>query len=135
MLVLSVDLSLAVTIRATVMNWVYASGTQSQKRLLPKPVKAAAAGFFSSLFGSFAGPSTPQRQATPLPAPTLPVDPLESSETAITLSVFSAEINVRLNAKLSSEIYRSTKKNPPSTMKYELIYVCSFLGARIFPKA
>jgi hypothetical protein len=28
-----------------------------------------------------------------------------------------------LNTKLSSEIFRSTKKNPPSSMKYELIYV------------
>ncbi|KAF9451267.1 hypothetical protein P691DRAFT_796992 [Macrolepiota fuliginosa MF-IS2] len=111
-----------VTIRATVMNWVYISGTESRKSLLPKPVKAAATGFFSSLFGSLTGSPTPQRQTIPLPAPAPLVNPLETSETTIILSVFSADISVQLNTKLSSEIYRSTKKNPPPTMKYELIY-------------
>ncbi|KXN90205.1 hypothetical protein AN958_04695 [Leucoagaricus sp. SymC.cos] len=111
-----------VTIQASVMNWVYTSGTESRKLPLPKPIKAVATGFFSSIFGSLTGTSTPQRQATPLPAETAKVDPLETSSTSIILSVISADITVKLNAKLSSEIYRSTKKNPPSNMKYELIY-------------
>lgn len=105
------------------MNWVYISSTESQKRLLPRPVKTVATGFFSSLFGSLTGPSAPQKQSVSLPVSAPPIDPLETSETSIILSVFSADINVKLDLKLSSEIHRSTKKKPPSTMKYELIYV------------
>ncbi|KAF5351976.1 hypothetical protein D9756_007388 [Leucocoprinus leucothites] len=115
------DLS-AVTIHATVMNWVYTSGTESRKHPLPKVMKATATGFFSSLSGFLTGVSTPQRQTTPLPPITPQADPLETSTTSIILSVFSADVTVRLNSKLSSELYRSTKKNPPSNMKYELIY-------------
>jgi hypothetical protein len=105
------------------MNWVYISSTKSQKKLLPKPVKAAATGFFSSWFGSLTGPSEPQKQLVSPPVSAPPIDPLKTSETSIILSVFSADIDVKLNMKLSSEIHRSTKKKPPSTMKYELIYV------------
>lgn len=43
----------------------------------------------------------------------------------MTLSVFSAEVDVKLNMKMASELHRSTKKNPPSKLKYELIYVGS----------
>lgn len=108
------------------MNWIYTSNTESRKKLLPKPVKAVATSFFSSLFGSLASNSTPQRQSVSLPPAMPQIDPLGTSETSIILSVFSADIKVKLDSKLSSEIHRSTKKRPPSTMKYELIYVSSF---------
>ena len=39
------------------------------------------------------------------------------------LSIFAADIAVKLDQKMISELNRSTKKNPPTRMKYELIYV------------
>jgi len=111
------------TIDATVMNWVYVSDSESRKHPLRNTVKTAATGLFSSLSGFLTGVSTPQTQTSSLPTSAPQVDLTEISTTGIVLSVFSAEITVRLNSKLSSEIHRSTKKNPPSSMKYELIYV------------
>ena len=51
------------------------------------------------------------------------MDPMVVNETNITLSIFSADVNVRLDKKMATELHRSTKKNPPSKLKYELIYV------------
>jgi hypothetical protein len=41
----------------------------------------------------------------------------------VTLTVFTAEVDVKVDEKLSAELRRSTKKNPPSRLKYSLIYV------------
>ena len=46
-------------------------------------------------------------------------------ELNVTLAVFSAEVDVRLDERMKKELLRATKKNPPTTMKYELIYVCN----------
>jgi len=113
----------AMTIDATVMNWVYISDSESRKHPLRNVVKTTTTGLFSSLSGFLTGYSTPQTHTSSLPTSTPQVDLTETSTTSIVLSVFSAEITVRLNSKLSSEIHRSTQKNPPSSMKYELIYV------------
>lgn len=50
---------------------------------------------------------------------------LTVNELNVTLAVFSAEVEVRLDERMKKELLRATKKNPPATMKYELIYVCS----------
>jgi hypothetical protein len=107
---------------------VYTAGTKKKK--LPQPdVKAnkSSHGGLLSTFSSFfsaSGASTPQRIVTPLPAePVVDIDPLTVTETRVTLSVFSADVDVRLSTKMSAELHRSTKKNPPSKLKFELIYV------------
>ena len=41
----------------------------------------------------------------------------------VTLIVFTAEVDVKVDKKLSTELLRSTKKNPPARLKYDLIYV------------
>ncbi|KIM45164.1 hypothetical protein M413DRAFT_428973 [Hebeloma cylindrosporum] len=116
-------------IQAQVMKWIYTSGTE-KKRINPlksttanKP-PASGGGFFSSIFSSLSGSSTPQRVVTalPPPVPPKPIDHLAINETNVSLSIYSASIQVRLDKKLSSEIQRSTKKNPPTKMKFELIY-------------
>jgi len=110
------------------MKWIYASGTEKKRQTIAKvnkPTGPISGGFFSSLFSSLSGTSTPQRTSTPsLPLPPKPVDYLSINETSVSLSIYSASIQVRLDKKLASEIQRSTKKNPPSKMKFELIYVC-----------
>ncbi|KAF8160987.1 hypothetical protein B0H34DRAFT_699011 [Crassisporium funariophilum] len=111
-------------IQAQVMKWVYTSGTEKKRAILPtKPTKQTGGGFFSSVFQSFSGYSTPQRMTTPsLPPEPEVSDPLSIYDTSVSLSIFSASVQVQLNKKIASEIHRSTKKNPPIRMKYELIY-------------
>jgi hypothetical protein len=118
----------ALHIKAEVMRCVYSAGTQKPQKSSPASAKSNKAGHggFLSTFSSFfsTGGSTPQRVATPLPTePVATMDQLTVTETQVTLSVFSAEVDVKLNMKMASELHRSTKKNPPSKLKYELIYV------------
>ena len=48
---------------------------------------------------------------------------LEVGQSSIALTIFTAEVDVELNHKMSAELHRSMKKNPPRALKYELIYV------------
>ena len=114
----------ALAIQAQVMKWVYTSGTEKRRAILPtNTIKQSSGGFFSSLFGSLAGSST-QRVTTPaLPSTPEVADPLAFNETSVSLTVFSASIRVQLEKKVATEIHRSTKKNPPAQMNLELIYV------------
>ena len=106
------------------MKWVYTSGTEKRRVTLPTKATKELGGFFSSLFGSLAGSSNSQRTTTPaLPSTPVVVDPLAVNETSVSLTVFSASVRVQLEKKLATEIHRSTKKNPPTQMKLELIYV------------
>lgn len=106
------------------MNWVYTSGTEKKKITQPTKTtkQSGGGGFFSSLFGSLS--SIPQRAHTPaLPSTSEVADPLAVNETSVSLTVFSASIRVQLEKKVAIEIHRSTKKNAPTQMKLELIYV------------
>ncbi|GJE97590.1 hypothetical protein PsYK624_138110 [Phanerochaete sordida] len=123
-------------IKAEVMQWVYAAGssTKQRKRVIAveqqQARKAVASGFFSSLFSTLSG--TPQREPSPMPVAV--ADDTEEREAEeqrkllsvnelnVTLAVFSAEVEVRLDERMKKELLRATKKNPPTHMKYELIY-------------
>lgn len=114
----------ALHINAEVMRWVYSSGSENPRRTpVSKTFKSMGAkGFFSSLFTSFSASS--QRSDTIPPAAREEVvNPLSIDETNVSLSIFSADVVVRLDRKLSIELHRATKKNPPNKLKYELIYV------------
>jgi hypothetical protein len=107
------------------MRWVYAEGTKKKKFPLAVkwPRKPSHGGFLSTFFGT-SGASTPQLVVTPLPAePVVEIDLLTVTETQVTLSIFSADVNVKLSKKMSTELHRSTKKNPPKHLKFEFIYV------------
>ncbi|KAI0313421.1 hypothetical protein OF83DRAFT_1175689 [Amylostereum chailletii] len=114
-------------IEADVVRWVYTVGTEKPATGAAKAVKAAAqstGGFFSSLFSGFGGgPSTPQRVPTPLPqTPAEEIDLLEVNSSSVDLTIFAANVEVKLDRKLTTELERSTKKKPPAKLKYELIY-------------
>ena len=115
----------AVYIKAEVMKWVYTAGTKRKLHQIPKPAKpSATAGFLSSLYSSLARSSTPSRVASPSrPVVELSVNALELNHMGVSLSIFSATAQVNLDKKMISELVRSTKKNPPSKVKFELIYV------------
>jgi hypothetical protein len=108
------------------MRWVYSSGTQKPQPLSGlKQLKASGQrGFFTSLLTTIAGGATPNRSLTVLPTePAEEVDPVTVNETSVALFIFSADVDVRLDKKMVTELHRSTKKNPPRQLKYELIYV------------
>jgi hypothetical protein len=48
---------------------------------------------------------------------------LEARSSNIVLTIFAANVDVRLDKKMAVELLRATKKNPPSRLRYELIYV------------
>ncbi|CDO69004.1 hypothetical protein BN946_scf184834.g11 [Trametes cinnabarina] len=114
------------SIKAEVMQWVYMAGTEKPqpKKEPPKPAAGSGGGFFSSLLSSFTGSNSPARAITPTPPPNPgpQIDPRTVVESNVVLSIFSADVVVRLDQKMISELNRSTKKNPPTRMKYELIY-------------
>lgn len=49
-------------------------------------------------------------------------DPVRIHKMKMDLMAFTAEVDVTVDKKLSQEINRCTKKNPPSRLKYSLIY-------------
>jgi len=106
------------------MNWVYSTGTEKPKQVPVIEQIKPKTGFFSSLFG-LGGGNTPQR--TPSPLPPQPViseaEYLKIGQSSVVLTIFTAEVDVKLSQKISAELHRSTKKNPPRALKYELIYV------------
>jgi Protein of unknown function (DUF3684) len=48
---------------------------------------------------------------------------LEVNETSVSLAIFGADVDVKLDKKMRNELLRSTKKNPPAKLRFELIYV------------
>jgi Protein of unknown function (DUF3684) len=85
-----------------------------------------ASGFFSPLSDDFEASLTPQ--VTPTQAPVVHKDKesihaLEVNLSNIVLTIFTANVDVRLDEKMAGELARATKKNPPSRLRYELIYV------------
>ena len=120
----------ALHIDAEVVRWVYTVGSEkpsaSSKADALKTVTNQASGFFSSLFAGFGASSTPRRTPTPVPvAPKESTNLLEANSSNVDLTIFAANVDVRLDKKMTAELLRSTKKNPPSQLRYELIYVGS----------
>ncbi|KAH9039973.1 hypothetical protein EDB84DRAFT_1476646 [Lactarius hengduanensis] len=111
-------------IEAEVARWVYTVG--SEKSLSPDTLRVVshqASGFFSSLLAGFGGSSSPRRSPTPAPAaPKEPINLLEAPLSSVVLTIFAANVDVRLDKRMTAELLRSTKKNPPSRLRYELIY-------------
>lgn len=104
------------------MNYVYGTGTGKPGRI-PKIEPEAA--FFS--------PTGLGRSSSPQQAPSTPslqqgtdaVEYLRFTQSSVVLTIYTAEVDVDISQKLSAELHRSTRKNPPHTLKYELIYVCN----------
>lgn len=104
------------------MHAVYSVGTEKRPLLEVLEPRKPIGGFFSSLVSVFTSQSTPRPETPALP-PQHPKDPTEVHEMNVTLTVFTAEVDVKVDKKLSAELLRSTKKNPPARLKYDLIYV------------
>ncbi|KAH8983017.1 hypothetical protein EDB92DRAFT_1804081, partial [Lactarius akahatsu] len=77
-------------------------------------------GGFLSLFSG--GPS--RRSPTPAPAALKqPINLLGAVSSSVVLTIFTANVDVRLDKKMTAELLRATKKTPPSRLRYELTYM------------
>jgi hypothetical protein len=97
------------------MHAIYAAGTERRPSIEVDGPRRQKGDFFS--------PSQPTPQPENLSQTVQPPVPSESHEMNVTITVFTADVDVRVDAKLSAELLRSTKKNPRSRLKYSLIYV------------
>jgi hypothetical protein len=113
---------LAIRVKAEVMHAVIAVGTEKRPVIEVVETRKPKGGFFSSIVSAFTSQSSPQPETPALP-PQPHKDPTEIHEINVTLTIFTAEVDVKVDKKLSAELLRSTKKNPPSRLKYDLIYV------------
>ncbi|EMD37151.1 hypothetical protein CERSUDRAFT_115067 [Gelatoporia subvermispora B] len=111
-------------IKAEVIQWVYMAGSEK-----PAPSQPATpqntertTGFFASLFSSFSGSATPQRGPSPFPPTEPTVDPTSLTESSVVLSIFAVDVVVQLDQKMRAALLHSTKKNPPTKTRLELIY-------------
>ncbi|PFH51991.1 hypothetical protein AMATHDRAFT_57645 [Amanita thiersii Skay4041] len=110
-------------IKAEVLRWVHSTWTEKPRLAAQQLTKAKERGFFSSLISAFTGSAKDQSLEPPLQV-TLEkeTDPLSVEVTSLALSVFSADVSVQLDQKLAQALHRSTLKDPPSKLKYDLVY-------------
>ncbi|KAL5498075.1 hypothetical protein ACEPAH_3006 [Sanghuangporus vaninii] len=102
-------------IEAEVARCVYSSGT-AKPQLIAQAARALKP-------AAPAHPTNTQRAETPRPLTSeKEKDPLELRKSSVILHIFSAEVDVRLDKKMVAELQRSTKKNPPSRLRVDLIY-------------
>jgi Protein of unknown function (DUF3684) len=121
-----------------VVELVYKIGSEkpsvTSKTDILKSSSHKASGFFSPLSNGFEASPTPQ--GTPTQAPAVHNESiylLEANSLNIVLTIFAANVDVRLDKKMAGELLRATKKNPPSRLRYELIYV-SFYCGKAYPQ-
>lgn len=112
-------------ITAEVANSVYITKTQEPKQVLAVEQTEHKTGFFYDPFGL--GGSTIPQQAAPPPSPQPVINEAGSTEIgqhSVALTIFTAEVDVKLSQKMFVGLRRSIKKNPPRKLEYDLLYVC-----------
>lgn len=114
----------ALHIEAEVVRWVYDVGSEKPSATSRTDTFETAthqtSGFFSPQPDGFDA-STPEVSQSMIPKESANL--LEAHSSNIALTIFTANVDVRVDKKMTEELLRSTKKNPPSRLRYELIYV------------
>jgi hypothetical protein len=118
----------ALRIEAEVVGLVYEVGSEkpsiTSKTDILNSSSHKASGFFSPLSDGIEASATPQ--GTPIQVPVVrkeSIHLLEAHSSNIVSTIFAANVDVRVDEKMAGEVLRATKKNPPSRLRYELIYV------------
>jgi hypothetical protein len=137
---LSVPPLTALQIKAEVVELVYKYKVGSLKPSVTsktdilKSSSHEADGFFSPLSDGIEVSPTPE--GTPTQAPVAhkeSIHRLKDNSSNVVLTIFAANVDVKLSEKMAGELLRATKKNPPGRLRYELIYV-SFAVVKHIPK-
>lgn len=103
-----------------VVRWVYADDKEKPSAIFKTDTLKTGSHHFLTLFDVIKLSSMPQG------APAVPEEPinlLEFKSTNIVLTIFAAIVDVRVDKRMTVELLRATKKNSPSRLRYELIYV------------
>jgi hypothetical protein len=118
----------ALHLKAEVVGLVYKVGSEkpsvASNTDILKSSSHKTSGFFSPLPDGFKASST--RQGTSAQVPVVhkeSINLLDANSSKIVLSIFSANIDVRVDKKMARELVRATKKKPPNRLRYEFIYV------------
>ncbi|KAF8549066.1 hypothetical protein OG21DRAFT_1500623 [Imleria badia] len=102
-----------ITIEAEVAHAVYATGTQiSTSQTVSESCNREGFASSSQPLPQLRTPTSTQQHG----------DPKLLHRTTVDLTVFTAEVKVELNNKISTELLRCTKKQAPSRLTYNLIY-------------
>jgi hypothetical protein len=119
----------ALHIKAEVIELVYKVGSEKPSAKsntdILKSSSHEANGLFSPFSDGFEASPTPQGTPT-THAPVMEnetIHLLEANSLNVVLTIFTANVAVRLDKKMTGELLRATKKNPPNRLRYELIYV------------
>jgi hypothetical protein len=105
-----------------VVRWVYDVGSE-------KPSTTSRIDTLNTAIHQTSGffpPQSDRFEASSELAPMVPKEPinrLEATSSNIVLTIFAANVEVRLDKKMTEELIRSTLKNPPSRLRYELLFV------------
>jgi hypothetical protein len=115
-------MSADVQIQAEVLQWVYSTWKEKPHLAMePTTSKTKASALLSSLFSVLSKRSVTEQPPQQLQPEVR--DPLSVNISTIVLSIFSANVDARLDQKLAKALHRSTFKDPPNKLRYELIYV------------
>ena len=106
------------------MGCAYKIGTKKTRQVSVIKKKAKPKTKFLSFFGPNASSTSHQAPSVSPPEPPTDEAELEVDHSGVELTIFTAFVDVKLSTKVSAELHRSMRKNPPRTLKYELIYVC-----------
>jgi hypothetical protein len=113
----------ALHIEAEVVRWAHIVGSENPSTTSRtdtlKTATHETSGFFSPQSDRF-------EAAYSMPEPMAPKEPInifEVTSSDIFLTIFAANVEVRLDKKMTEELLRSTLKKPPSRLRYELIFV------------
>jgi hypothetical protein len=130
---LSVPPLTALNIKAEVVESVYEVGSLKPSVMsrsdTSKSLSHKAGGFF---YDGFEASSSLGRTSTQAPVVyKKPIHLLGANSSNIGLTIFAANVDVRVDGKMAGELLRATKKNPPSRLRYELIFVSFAVVKRI----
>ena len=104
------------------VRWVYNVGSEKPSATSKTDTLETANGFFSPQSdGSEA--SMPEVPSSIVSKDSESANLLDAHSSNIALTIFTANVEVRVDKKMTEELIRSTKKNPPSRLRYQLIYV------------
>jgi Protein of unknown function (DUF3684) len=112
----------ALHIKAEVVRWVYTVGIEKPSDISKTDTLKTGSHHFLPLFDGIESESSSTLEGAPA-VPEESINLLEAKSSNIVLTIFAANVDVRLDEKMTVELLSATKKNSPSRLRYELIYV------------
>jgi hypothetical protein len=104
-----------------VVRWVYTVGIEKPSAISKTDTLKTGSHHFLPLFDGIESESSSTLEGAPVVPE--PINLLEAKSSNIVFTIFAANVDVQLDEKMTVELVSATKKNFPSRLHYELIYV------------